>query len=61
MPKQSCFSMRPGTIFGYRGEAWKVISNDTLIRRFTACKIGTSLTKSWKYSPGQEITIRWAP
>ena len=64
MPTQSCVSMRPGTIFGYQGEAWKVIFNDTLNHRFQARRIepGThGTTKTFNYTYGQEIQVRWVP
>ena len=59
--KQSAVSMRPGTILGYKGVTWRVISNDTLVRRFTMSQIGAPVTKTIQYSPGQEIDIRWKP
>lgn len=62
MPLQSCLSMRPGTIFGYQGQAWKVSSNDTLDCSFSARTIdGPRLTKRFRYIPGQEIQVRWVP
>ena len=66
MPTQSCFSLRPGTLFGYKGRTWKVLSNDTLAQVFRAKTIDTQLhvpteTKSFRYSAGQSIQIRWKP
>lgn len=58
---QNCYSMRPGTIFGYQGKSWRVISNDTLLERFTASEMGTKSTKSFRYPPNKEIQIRWKP
>lgn len=58
---QNCFSMKPGTIFGYKGDSWKVIANDTLLERFTASKMGTQETKSFRYPSNREISIRWKP
>ena len=60
--KQNCYSLRPGTILGYKGESWKVIANDTLSRRFTLRTLYPPYQrKSFNYSPGQEIDIRWSP
>lgn len=62
--KANCFTLRPGTIFGYKNEAWKILTNDTLNRRFQARRIepNTHATiKTWSYQPGQEIDIRWKP
>lgn len=62
MPKQACISMRPGTIFGFKGEVYRVISNETLLRRFTAQNTKRpSDIRSFNYMPGQEIQVRWVP
>jgi len=62
MPLQQCLSMRPGTIFGYQGQAWKVSSNDTLSNSFSAYTIdGPRQSKKFRYTPGQEIQVRWVP
>lgn len=68
MPTQSCFSLRPGTLFGYKGRTWKVLSNDTLAQVFRAKTIPSkdelflaTETKSFRYSAGQVIQIRWKP
>lgn len=62
MPKQQVLSMRPGTILGYKGRAWRVISNDTFVNRFTCQSMeGPSETKTFRYKPGDEITVRWIP
>lgn len=61
---QNTYAMRPGTIFGYRGEAWKVIFNDTLNRRFQAKRIEPrthGMIKTFSYPPTNEINIRWKP
>ena len=60
--KENCYALRPGTIIGYKGSVWKVIDNDTLNRTFTIEPIrGNTGTKKFRYSPGQEIEIRWKP
>lgn len=59
--KQACISLRPGTIFGYKNEAWKVIQNETLDRIFTARNIATGSLKKFRYAPGQEMSVRWKP
>lgn len=59
--KQPAVSMRPGTILGYKGDPYRVISNDTLVRRFSATNLNTKAIKTFRYSPGQEIDIRWKP
>lgn len=59
--KENCYALRPGTILGYRGAAWRVISHDTLVRRFTISRINANETKTISYQPGQEIDIRWKP
>lgn len=61
---QDIVSMRPGTIFGYQGDSYKVLHNDTLNRRFQAKRIepgkhGT--IKTFNYIPGQTMNIRWKP
>lgn len=60
--RQDLVSMRPGTIFGYKGDSWKVIANDTLLQRFTAQNINhPKITKSWAYHSGASMMIRWSP
>lgn len=64
MPKQSALSMRPGTIIGYKGEAYKVISNDTLGMRFQARRIEPKtppVVKTFRYDAGMTLDVRWVP
>lgn len=62
MPKQACYSMRPGTILGYKGRSWKVVSNRTMDRTFTIRTMDAPYeTKTFHYAPGQEIDVRWVP
>lgn len=56
-----CISLRPGTLLGYQGKVWRVISNDTLLQRFTCSQVDSKITKSFRYRPGQEIQVRWIP
>jgi len=59
---QNCYSMRPGTILGFKGRSWRVISNDTLLERFTCCSLDPPHdTKSFRYPAGKEIDVRWIP
>ena len=58
----ACISIRPGTIIGYKGDAYKVTKNYTMDRVIEMTKIESPhLTKTLHYSPGQEISIRWKP
>lgn len=61
--KQNCFSLRPGTKFGFKGLIWRVTDNDTLNQTFTAVRVenGIRFTKKFHYVAGQEISIRWKP
>lgn len=62
MPQQQCLSMRPGTIFGYQGQAWKVTANDTLNGSFEARTLDApKQSKRFRYTPGQVIQVRWVP
>ena len=64
--KQSCFSMRPGTLIYYKDRKWRVTDNDTLNRIFTMETIDKKphwphLRKKFNYSPGQEVSVMWVP
>ena len=62
MAKENCYNLQPGTIMGYQGESWQVTAHDTLSRRFTIRSMNPPfVTKSFSYSPGQEVEIRWKP
>lgn len=62
MPKQAALSMRPGTILGYRGEAYKVIKNNTLDQVFTMELIeNPRITKRIRYRAGDVLDVRWVP
>lgn len=62
MPEQLAVSMRPGTILGYKGRSWRVISNDSLIQRFTMASLDAPYeTKSFSYRSGQFLKVRWIP
>jgi hypothetical protein len=62
VPEQSAISMRPGTILGYKGRSWRVISNDTLLQRFTVSSLDPPHeTKSFNYRAGQVLQVRWVP
>lgn len=63
MANQNCFSLRPGTKFGFQGFVWRVTDNDTLNMTFTAVRAekGIRFRKTFRYRPGQEIEIRWKP
>ena len=62
MPKQACYSARPGTILGYKGRVWKITRNQTMDRRLTIQTIDAPYeTKVFSYQPGQEIDVRWVP
>jgi len=59
---QNCFSMRPGTLFGFKGQAFRVVSNDTLAERFTARALeAPQEVKTFRYPPSKEIAVRWIP
>ena len=54
--------MRPGTILGYKGRAWRVISNDTLVQRFTIQSMEPPMeTKTFRYRAGETLDVRWVP
>lgn len=60
--RQNCYSLRPGTILGYKGRSWKVIANDTLERRITIRTLEAPWErKTFLYAPGQELEVRWSP
>lgn len=59
---KSCITIRPGTIIGIAGEAYKVTGNETLDQIIRLRQIASpNLTKSIRYSAGQEIHVRWTP
>lgn len=59
---KSCITIRPGTILGIKGEAYKVTQNYTLDQILELRRIESPhLTKSFRYSAGQEIHVRWTP
>lgn len=57
-----CITIRPGTIIGYKGEAYKVTANYTLDQVIHLRQMNPPyLTKTLHYSAGQEIAVRWTP
>ena len=63
MPKTNCFSVRPGSLFNYRGVTYKVLENDTLTCTLHAKEVDKIRPKRIRigYHPGQEIFLRWVP
>ena len=57
-----CITIRPGTIIGIKGEAYKVTHNYTLDQIIFLKRMASPhLTKTLRYTPGQEIHVRWTP
>jgi hypothetical protein len=59
---KNCFTIRPGSIIGIKGEAYKVTANYTIDQILEMRQIDSPhLRKTLHYSPGQEISVRWVP
>lgn len=57
-----CITIRPGTIIGYKGEAYKVEKNYTLDQVIELRQMAPPyLRKTLHYNAGQEIAVRWTP
>lgn len=57
-----CITIRPGSIIGISGEAYKVTQNYTLDQVIELRQIDPPhLTKTLHYKAGQEIHVRWTP
>lgn len=62
MTKVNCFALRPGTIFVFRDEKFRVLSNDTLLQQFRVESLDRrGHTRSFHYAAGMEISVRWKP
>jgi hypothetical protein len=60
--KKACITIRPGTIVGIKGQAYKVTNNWTLDQCLVFKQIDPPhLTKTLHYRMGQEIDVRWVP
>jgi hypothetical protein len=58
----NCFAIRPGSIFAYKDQVWKVTRNDTLAQILSlASMTGPTQTKRIRYRAGDEINLRWTP
>lgn len=62
MPQKDCITIRPGTIIGIKGEAYKVTKHYTTDRILELTRIDPPhLTKTLHYQLGQSIFVRWVP
>jgi len=57
----NCFAIRPGSIFKYKNEIWKVLENDTLNQILVILSRDSQSRKRIHYSSGMEINLRWTP
>lgn len=62
MPRMNCYSARPGSIVHIFDKTWKILENNTLECYLILGEIN-NLThrKRIRYTPGQEIFLRWVP
>jgi hypothetical protein len=60
--KHAAIAVRPGSILGIGGKAYKVTGNSTMDRILTVKAMDPPhTTRTFHYAPGQEIHLRWKP
>lgn len=60
--KHAAIAVRPGSILGIGGKAYKVTGNDVMDRVLTMKAMDPPhTTRTFHYALGQEIHLRWKP